>query len=212
MERLVSMQRIGAPSAFLTTREAAQALGVSLRTAKLWVDNGQLEAWKTEGGHRRIARCSVERQLEGDLSTRSPMTPEGSAITVPERIRVLIVENDSFLLKLYKRMFASWNMPIDVITAGNGIDGLIRIGKDSPDLIIANLAMPGMDGIQLIRNLAASSLLEGLQIIVISSLGAAEITARGGLPPEIPVFSKPILFPQLKSIVNSIVERRLAYL
>jgi excisionase family DNA binding protein len=205
------MQRTETPGAFLTTREAAQALGVSLRTAQLWVENGQLEAWKTEGGHRRITPGSVQRLLRRNLQAVAPEKPEAQPPS-PERIKVLIVEDDKILLKLYKIMFASWKMPVDVITAGNGIDGLIRIGKDSPDLMITDLDMPGMDGIQLIRNLVTSSLREGLEIVAVSGLDATEIAARGGLPPEIAAFSKPVPFPQLKSIVNSIVEHRSAYL
>ncbi|MDP3540425.1 MAG: response regulator [Azonexus sp.] len=205
------MLRTESPSAFLTTREAAKALGISLRTAQLWVENGQLEAWKTEGGHRRITRGSVQRLLRGNLPSVAPEKPEAQPPS-PERIKVLIVEDDSILLKLYKTMFASWKLPVDVITAGNGIDGLIRIGKDSPDLMITDLGMPGMDGIQLIRNLVTSSLREGLEIVAVSGLDATEIAARGGLPPEIAAFSKPVPFAQLKSIVNSIVERRSAYL
>jgi excisionase family DNA binding protein len=205
------MQRTETPGAFLTTREAAQALGVSLRTAQLWVENGQLEAWKTEGGHRRITPDSVQRLLRGNLQAIAPEKPEAQPPS-PERIKVLIVEDDRILLKLYKIMFASWKMPVDVITAGNGIDGLIRIGKDSPDLMITDLDMPGMDGIQLIRNLVTSSLREGLEIVAVSGLDATEIAARGGLPPEIAAFSKPVPFAQLKSIVNSIVEHRSAYL
>ena len=205
------MQRTETPGAFLTTREAAQALGISLRTAQLWVENGQLEAWKTEGGHRRITPDSVQRLLRGNLQAVAPEKPEAQPPST-ERITVLIVEDDKILLKLYKIMFASWKMPVDVITAGNGIDGLIRIGKDSPDLMITDLDMPGMDGIQLIRNLVTSSLREGLEIVAVSGLDATEIAARGGLPPEIAAFSKPVPFAQLKSIVNSIVEHRSAYL
>jgi excisionase family DNA binding protein len=207
------MQRPDLPSSFLTTREAAQALGVSLRTAQLWVENGQLEAWKTEGGHRRITHGSVQRLLQGGQPGQAPEAREPVTAPSPERIKVLIIEDDSILLKLYKTMFASWNIPVDVITAGNGIDGLIRIGKDAPDLMITDLAMPGMDGLQLIRNLTTSSLRDGLEIVAVSDLNAAEITARGGLPPEIAVFfSKPVPFAQLKNIVNRIVERRSAYL
>lgn len=206
------MQRSESPSVFLTTGAAAQALGISLRTAQLWVESGQLEAWKTEGGHRRITRSSVQRLLKENLPIQSTETSEAMASPSPERIRVLIVESDSIVLKLYKTMISSWNMPVDVITAGNGIDGLIRIGKDSPDLMITDLAMRGLDGIELLRNLATSSLREGLEIVVISGLERAEIAARGGLPPEIAVFPKPAPFAQLKSIVNRIVERRSAYL
>jgi excisionase family DNA binding protein len=50
---------------FCTTREAAEMLGVSLRTAQLWSESGLLDAWKTGGGHRRISRQSIERLLSG---------------------------------------------------------------------------------------------------------------------------------------------------
>jgi excisionase family DNA binding protein len=195
-------------NAFITTREAARLLGISLRTAQLWVENGQLEAWKTEGGHRRISRTSVRRLLEAD-QTVSDVT-EKSAMS-PGRVKVLVVEDDSILIKLYKTVMASWKMPLEVITAGNGIDALIRIGKDAPDLMITDLSMPNMDGIQLIRNLAASSFREGLEIVVVSGLDIPEIEARGGLPADVRIFSKPVPFKDLKVIVQNIVERREAY-
>ena len=40
---------------YITSRQAASQLGLSLRTIQLWVENGVLSAWKTAGGHRRIA-------------------------------------------------------------------------------------------------------------------------------------------------------------
>lgn len=43
----------------LTTREAADRLGVSLRTIQLWVDGGKLKAGVTPGGHRRIRLSDV---------------------------------------------------------------------------------------------------------------------------------------------------------
>lgn|GEM_PF-2781926 len=46
-----------------TTRQAAEALGVALRTAQLWTESGRLRAWKTEGGHRRILVSSVMELL-----------------------------------------------------------------------------------------------------------------------------------------------------
>lgn len=43
----------------LTTAQAARLLGVSTRTAQLWVEQGSLPHWKTPGGHRRIRRGDV---------------------------------------------------------------------------------------------------------------------------------------------------------
>jgi CheY-like chemotaxis protein len=123
-----------------------------------------------------------------------------------------VVEDDSILIKLYKTVIANWKMPLEVITAGNGTDALIRIGKDAPDLMITDLSMPNMDGIQLIRNLATSSFREGLEIVVVSGLDVAEIEARGGLPGDIRIFPKPVPFNELMMIVQGIVKRRDAYI
>jgi excisionase family DNA binding protein len=203
------MSQIGSNNAFLTTREAANLLGVSLRTVQLWVENGRLEAWKTEGGHRRVSRVSVRRLLDVDLPANIELTKN----TInPECIKILVVEDDSILIKLYKTVIANWKMPLEVITAGNGTDALIRIGKDAPDLMITDLSMPNMDGIQLIRNLATSSFREGLEIVVVSGLDVAEIEARGGLPGDIRIFPKPVPFNELMMIVQGIVKRRDAYI
>ena len=43
----------------LTTAQAAKILGVSTRTAQLWMENGSLASWKTPGGHRRAHSADV---------------------------------------------------------------------------------------------------------------------------------------------------------
>ena len=194
---------------YCTTREAAEILGVSLRTVQLWAESGLLEAWKTEGGHRRISRTSVQRLLQGD---NYPLPK----LAVPEqhfeRLKILVVEDDSVLLKLYKTVVASWNLPVDLITAGNGVEGLIRVGRDTPDLMITDLSMPGMDGFELIRSLATSSFREGMEIVVVTGLDAADVAARGGLPEGVRLFPKPGPFAELRAIVAGMLEHRASYL
>ena len=196
-------------TAYCTTREAAEILGVSLRTAQLWVENGILEAWKTDGGHRRISRISVKRLLSGEV----PVAPvEAAPPRAGQHLKILVVEDDSVLLKLYKTVISSWNLELEVITASNGVDGLIRVGRDAPDLMITDLSMPGLDGIQLIHSLAATSYREGMEIVVVSGLDPADIASRGGLPSGVPVFPKPVPFLELRAIVTAMMGRRAAYL
>jgi excisionase family DNA binding protein len=52
-----------ADSEFLSTRQAALRLGVSLGTVQNMVESGVLDAWKTAGGHRRIPAGSVDNLL-----------------------------------------------------------------------------------------------------------------------------------------------------
>lgn len=48
----------------LTTRDAANLLGISVSTAQKWIESGALESWKTPGGHRRMRRSAVVALLE----------------------------------------------------------------------------------------------------------------------------------------------------
>jgi excisionase family DNA binding protein len=49
---------------YLSTRQSAQVLNVSLGTVQKMVELGELIAWKTRGGHRRILSSSLEQQLQ----------------------------------------------------------------------------------------------------------------------------------------------------
>jgi excisionase family DNA binding protein len=191
---------------YCTTREAADRLGVSLRTAQLWVDSGILEAWKTEGGHRRISLTSVERLMQEKTATAPPA--EGNTAPGKDRIKVLVVEDDNVLLKLYRMRIAAWNLPIDVTTASNGYEALVLIGREQPDLMIADLLMPGIDGFQMIRTLLASSFREGMEMVIVSGISDQEIEQSGGLPAGVRRFPKPVPFAELKLMAENLLARR----
>jgi len=193
---------------FLTTREAAERLGVSLRTAQLWVDSGVLEAWKTEGGHRRISIGSVERLMH--IESNSEQGRSFTQTTAVDRLKILVVEDDNALLRLYRLYIAGWNLPVDLTTAANGYDALVLIGREQPDLMIVDLNMPGIDGFQMIRTLTSSSFREGMEIAVVTGMDAADIEARGGLPGDVRVFAKPVPINELKQLAQSMLDRRAA--
>ena len=62
-----------------TTRQAAAALGVALRTAQLWTESGRLRAWKTEGGHRRILVSSVKELLNARDRSAQPVAVDSGS-------------------------------------------------------------------------------------------------------------------------------------
>ena len=123
-------------------------------------------------------------------------------------LKVIVVEDDNILLRIYKARLAAWGLPIDVITAPNAYEALLLIGRESPDLMIADLMMPGIDGFQMIRTLINSPFKEGMEIVVVSGLSAQEIEAQGGLPREIRVYPKPIPFDALRAYCQNMIDRR----
>ena len=107
------------------------------------------------------------------------------------------------MCKFYEAAIKSWKLPIDVIIKPDAFDGLIEIGRHTPDLLIADIYMPGMDGLQMIRSLYKSEQLASDRIIVISGLSPQEITERGGVPTDIQFFNKPVNVEALKACMMS---------
>jgi len=105
-----------ADTEYLSTRQAALRLGVSLGTVQNMVENGVLEAWKTAGGHRRIPVASVETLL----ARRRNLTP--SAQEAGGQLDILIAEDDQTLQMLYQMTFDSWNLPVKLRIVANGLD------------------------------------------------------------------------------------------
>ena len=58
------MKSITPETEYLSTRQSAKVLQVSLGTVQKMVELGELIAWKTRGGHRRILASSLEQQLQ----------------------------------------------------------------------------------------------------------------------------------------------------
>ncbi len=190
-----------ADSEFLTTRQAALRLGFSLGTVQNMVESGALEAWKTSGGHRRIPVASIDKLL----ARRRNLTPGTQDTGAP--IDILIAEDDPTLQLLYQLTMEGWDLPIKLRIVANGFDGLLQVGQQVPDILIADLMMPGMDGFEMIRNLRANPTLARMDIIVVSAIEREEIVQKG-LPPDVTVLGKPIPFHEIKGFLLGRVAAR----
>lgn len=207
--KLLNMNNTSPPRSnsndYLTTREAANLLGVALRTAQLWVEAGTLKAWKTAGGHRRITRESVNALLAEQASVRNPATPPTG---VTPTYKVLVVDDDAMTREIMVTMIRSWELPLKVSTAEDGFAALLAIGQTPPDLLLTDLIMPGMDGYRMIRHLRAMPESQLIEIIAITSQNQEVVAQRGLLPPDVPVLTKPISFPHLRSMVSRLLAER----
>ena len=196
-----------ASSDFISTREAGRMLGIALRTVQLWVESGVLTAWKTAGGHRRIVRKSVEDMLAQRANALAAIPAPGKGQRAARaRFRLLIVEDDVELLKLFKMTVDGWGLPLELLVATNGFEGLIRIGEMHPNLLITDLNMPGMDGFRMIRSLRGNPQYRNLRTIVVTGLDKRDIEDQGGLPDDVTIFTKPVPFQELKRIVRAAMD------
>jgi len=179
---------------FVTTQEAARLLGVSVRTIQLWVESGVLHAWKTAGGHRRIARASVEdlRQQQREVIATA------SGLNV---LKVVVLEDNPVYLELYRMKIESWQLPAMVTTAKNAFEGLIAVGRTKPDVMITDLPLAGVNGFMMIRALEQIS--PATRVIVATDLNDDDIAGAGGLPKNAIVLKQPIQFEALEELLRA---------
>lgn len=192
---------------FCTTRQAAELLGVSIGTVQLWVESGQLDAWKTAGGHRRVLRDSIDQLLRTKSGSAPSTNPPAFVAPEPRPLNVMVVEDDVHLLRLYEFKMARWSMAPRIVTVASAIRALLLIGRTSPDLLITDLSMPGMDGFNMLRVLRSAPETATTNIVVVSGLDPADIAAQGGLPSGIELLGKPVPFDRLHAIASDIVAR-----
>jgi excisionase family DNA binding protein len=201
------MPSVTIEKSFCTTREAAKLLGVSVGTVQLWVESGLLRAWKTAGGHRRVMRDSVDQLLRKTPEQHDAQAPAEPLPKQPRQLKIMVVEDDADLLRLYQAKLARWPMPFRVIAMHSAVDALLAIGRGGPDLLITDLNMPEMDGFSMLRILLQAPEMAHTTVVAVTGLDDAAIAAKGGLPPQILILAKPIPFDRLQEIAAGIVNQ-----
>ena len=170
---------------YLTTREAAELLNVAVSTIQVWTNDGLLDAWTTVGGHRRISKTSVKNMLSNNKS--------GS---------IVIFEDNEMERARYEQYFERWGMSKNISICNNGYAGLIYVGQLTPQIIITELMMHGINGFEMITAINQNVDLDNTLIIVVSTLTSDEIKIRGGLPEDVLLLKKPVLFDELETLVR----------
>jgi len=182
------------------TSYAAKLLGLSVATVQSLVEKGEIEAWKTLGGHRRIALQSINAYLAKNSPQLSRVDTDPKS-----RLRVLMVEDDEDTRELYRCQFEEWDLPVDCTWMPSALEAMMDIASMRPDLLITDLSMPGVDGIEMLKACKRNLQLADMQIVVISGLAPEAVQARGGLPPEAHLLQKPINFDWLHGYVTALV-------
>lgn len=186
-----------------TTIEVASLLGLAVRSVQLMVDRGELDAWKTPGGHRRISRASVERWLAerrggGARPADAAPATRGGARRAP---RVLLIEDSVHFQNLVRLLVGQKFPQVELQVADEGFAGLAMAGQLQPDVLIVDILLPGIDGATLITSLRSHPQFRRSRLIVITSLDEAQREPYAFALADVPVVHKPELVAQLPGLL-----------
>ena len=127
---------------------------------------------------------------------------EGRYQEFKRRKLILCVDSEPRVQKFYEGTLSSGNW--NVITASNGIEALEAVEFKSPDLIITELNLPQMDGVELLQTLKESG--QNIPVIVISSVSEKEGKQKIQNLGVKKYLSKPFQLDELRKSVREILK------
>ncbi len=188
--------------------QAARLLGLSVTTVQKMVLRGEIAAWNTPGGHRRIPLAEVEKHLA--IQTPAPKASFFDAPVVPTpRLRVLLAEDDQIQVKFFQSLVNRCPFPVDLTIAEDATTALIQLERQRPDLLVTDLLMKPLDGFHLIACLERDSTYSKLDVLILSALERPEASALGTLPDWITFHQKPINPDRLLGFLDAMHSRML---
>ena len=181
---------------FLTTEEVLEYLQVNLRTVYRLIKAGKIPAVRV-GRQWRFRKRDIDSWLDTQRPRGERNGPQVATSDRPQtrngRSHVLVVDDESSIRELLAKTLALAEYEVD--TAPDGRAALERLRLGNYDLLIADLKMPGVDGLALIRE--AKRLNADIPVIIItgfstesSAIEAVNLGVAGYL-------TKPFRVPQV---------------
>jgi excisionase family DNA binding protein len=152
-------------------------------TVQRWVDAGALRAWKTPGGHRRVDADDADRLFEGRVAALSEVTGSPRVIVVDDN-----PDDRELLAAIVQEVWPSARIEVH----DNGIAALVGLGRSASEILITDIVMPYMNGIEMLRQLDSRCVVRPRLIVAVTSMSARQLARLGGLPEGVKLVHKPV--------------------
>ena len=116
--------------------------------------------------------------------------------------RILLAEDDESMRAFLAKALTRAGHEVEDV--GNGLDALTMLADSGYDLLLADVVMPGMDGIELARRAAKEQ--PGIRVMFITGFAAVALKARDQGPTGARVLSKPFHLRELVAQIDAMLQ------
>jgi two-component system cell cycle response regulator len=88
------------------------------------------------------------------------------------RYKILTVDDSKTVRIIVKKAFKSYDC--DILEASNGVEGLAVASKEAPDVVLLDITMPVMDGVEMLTKLKSDPLLKAIPVVMLTAEGGRE--------------------------------------
>lgn len=123
-------------------------------------------------------------------------------------VQALIVDDSSVMRKIVERSLRQAGLEsLLVLEAGSGVEGLEVLRSNRVDLILSDINMPAMDGLEFVRQLRKQQLAEGVPVVMITTESSEEHVKQAIEAGAIGYIRKPFTADQVKQKVLSLLPK-----
>ena len=187
---------------FLKTNEAAKYLGVSRSSLANWIRQGLISGGTTPGGHYRFTSEELDRfAIERGLNI--PGTSSAADVS-----RILLIEDDPDFREYVVEALEVFS-GFELKEAADGVKGALLVGSWEPDLIILDIRMPNMNGLEFCKLLRENYGDDGIKVIVASAHLSPDVkTDLERLGVDL-ILEKPVRLEKLVAAIQQLVRLKL---
>lgn len=91
--------------------------------------------------------------------------------------KILIIEDDYFIRELYERQLKKRGY--DVVAAADGAEGLVKAAEVTPNLILLDIMLPKLNGLDLLGTLKAKPETKDIPVVLLTNLGQESVIKEG---------------------------------
>lgn len=166
----------------LTQEALARELGVSFPT---------VNAWERGRATPRPDHLQLLQQYAARLAIHPGIT-------------ALVIDDDPVSCAVLERLLAATSVPVATTIVDNGFDGLVLCGMHRPDLVLLDVMMPGIDGVEVARRLHLIQGLERTVVVFVTAATDEELLSRVRATGK-QVIMKPATQADIDALVASVV-------
>lgn len=182
-------------STYLTLPEVSRVLDLNPVIVADWISEGSLRAGSSPEGLPAVACITLVHLL---LRKGMVIPPE-----LNPRLRVLVIDDEAAMLRSMARLFKRAAPHLELSLAEGANDGWRAVRVQRPDIVLLDMYMPELTGVDLCQRIKALPATQGATVIAVCGARDAELERQFKAAGAVGVLEKPLDLQRLLALIEA---------